>query len=142
MRIRYIAEMVDINVDAVSEKGKQQARRAFVDTVGVCFPGLRGEMYQNLIHYADLLAEGSIPVPGLEKRLTDRDAAVLWGALEHAIDYDDSCPAGNAPAGRFYVRCEGHIHRSQSEGFVYSLFAQVIYTVLYGREKNEMQNIT
>ena len=51
MRIRYIAEMVDINVDAVSEKGKQQARSAFVDTVGVCFPGLRGEMYQNLVRY-------------------------------------------------------------------------------------------
>ncbi len=93
MRIRYIAEMVNIDVDAISEHGKQQARNAFADTIGVCFPALSGELYQNLLRFSELLAEGTIPFPGLEKKLTDRDAAILWGALEHAIDYDDSCPA-------------------------------------------------
>ena len=119
MRIRYIAEMVNIDVDAVSDKGKQQARRAFVDTIGVCFPGLRGELYQNLIRYADLLAEGSIPVPRLDKKLTDRDAAVLWGALEHAIDYDDSCPAlcGHPSVVLLTVSmiCAAQLHKSGKE---------------------------
>ena len=93
MRIRYIAEMVNSDVDTISEHGKQQARRAFVDTIGVCFPGLHSDLYQSLIRFSDLLAEGTIPVPRLDRPLTDRDAAIFWGALAHAIDYDDSCPA-------------------------------------------------
>lgn len=95
MRIRPIAEMVAIDCDKINPHGKNQARRAFVDTIGVCFPAIDETIYDVLRRYCDTLSAGDVPTPFCGKKLTSRDAAVMWGAVSHAIDFDDSCPALN-----------------------------------------------
>lgn len=90
--MKHVARMVELDCTTVSEAGKEQARRAFADTVGVCFPGLREPVYGIVLQYCARRGRGAVPVPGLEQPLDMQTAALAWGALAHAIDFDDSCP--------------------------------------------------
>ncbi|MEL7563535.1 MAG: MmgE/PrpD family protein [Dehalobacterium sp.] len=90
--LHEIAKMVELDCATVSEKGKEGVRRAFADTICVSFPGLKEPVYQIFCDYAASLAPGKVSVPLLPNKLDAQPAAIAWGALGHAIDFDDSCP--------------------------------------------------
>ena len=91
--MREVARMVALDCAAITEYGKDQARRAFADTVAVSFPGLKEPVYEKMLAFCDGKGEGAVPVPGLHHRVDAAVAALAWGTLSHAIDFDDSCPA-------------------------------------------------
>lgn len=90
--MKSIARLIKLDCSNIAQKGQEHVKRAFVDTIGVCFPGLKEPVYKKTVDYMNVLGEGPVPIPLGEHRLDCMQAALAWGILSHAIDFDDSCP--------------------------------------------------
>jgi 2-methylcitrate dehydratase PrpD len=93
-----VAQMVKLDCETVDEYGKEQARRAFADTIGVSFQGLAEPVYRKILEFCRTKGQGSMPAPGLESKVDVFFAALSWGALFHAIDFDDIALEGHPSA--------------------------------------------
>lgn len=85
---RFIAHAED---SAMPQESYEQAKIAFLDWLGVLLAGKDESLVGKLIHQSDLLGgnpQATILGHGLKKNVSQ--AALINGAMSHALDYDDT----------------------------------------------------
>lgn len=91
-----LAEWVaEIELDAIPDTTRQHAKTCIIDSVACLIGSLRLEPMRILI---DVLAaesgEGTIPIPGTDRKLSLTAAACFGSQAANALDFDDSFRAG------------------------------------------------
>ena len=74
---------------SISTKAKKTIHTAFADYFAVAMAALDEPIYQKIIKYLEKTAKGSIPLLGTSIKVSTQQAALAWGTLGHALDYDD-----------------------------------------------------
>jgi 2-methylcitrate dehydratase PrpD len=75
----------------ISDRIYEHAKVAFLDWFGVLVAGKDEPLVKKLIHHADQMGwhpQATIPGQGLKKNVSQ--AALINGAMSHALDYDDT----------------------------------------------------
>ncbi|ANY08324.1 MmgE/PrpD family protein [Pseudonocardia sp. HH130630-07] len=83
-----LAELVDADWGTVSDRARQQVRLAFLDVVAVALAAAGDPAPRAVAGYLARAGAGPVPLPGTSG-LSAQHAAVGWGTLAHARDFDD-----------------------------------------------------
>lgn len=83
-----LAELVDADWSRVAESSRRSVRYAFADVLGVALAAVGDPPYRTLAAYLRDTGAGPVPLPG-GGPVSARHAAIGWGMLAHARDYDD-----------------------------------------------------
>lgn len=83
-----LAELVDADWSGISDDARRQVRMAFLDVVAVAMPAAGDPAQRVVAGYLSRTGRGPVPVPGTPG-LSAQHAAVGWGSLAHARDFDD-----------------------------------------------------
>lgn len=83
-----LAELVDADWSDLAEASRDSVRHAFADVLGVALSAVGDPPYRTLAGYLRESGAGPVPLPGAGT-VSARNAAIGWGMLAHARDYDD-----------------------------------------------------
>ncbi len=83
--------IVGTGVAEIPEEVLAVTQRALLDTVAAVLVGVSSELREPLLGYLDAMpADGHSPVFGTERQTSPERAALVNGALGHAMDFDDT----------------------------------------------------
>ena len=83
-----LAELADADWTDLAEASRRSVRHAFADVLGVALAAVGDPPYRTLAGYLRDSGAGPVPLPGAGT-VSARNAAIGWGMLAHARDYDD-----------------------------------------------------
>lgn len=83
-----LADLVDADWSRLGEPSRRSVRFAFADVLGVALSAVADPPYRVLAGYLRDTGAGPVPLPGAGT-VSTRHAAIGWGMLAHARDYDD-----------------------------------------------------
>ena len=85
----------DLSADAIPQEVRERAKHLILDATGIAYAsGDYDFAHKTLTAIAGLGGAGEVPVIGLPRRLSARDAALVNGVLAHGLDFDDTHTGG------------------------------------------------
>jgi 2-methylcitrate dehydratase PrpD len=89
---RFVASL---SFEDLDDAALEKARCHTLDTIGACLAGSRQEVSQIAASVLnDLMSPGTVPVPGLSRRIDALSAAFLAGTAVHGLELDDGFRPG------------------------------------------------
>jgi len=87
--MRHLAEYVDESFAGMPEQVYRNVRIAVTDFFGVAMAALGEPVFRCVLEYVRETGKGPVPLPGCGDTASAQQAALAWGTLGHALDYDD-----------------------------------------------------
>lgn len=121
---RFVSELSFADLD---ETALYKARCHTLDTIGVCLAGSRQEVTKIAASVLDeIMAPGTVPVPGQSRRTDALSAAFLAGTAGHGLELDDGFRPGAIHPGCVVIPAAlamGHVTGADGKRFLTAIAA-------------------